>query len=133
MSPIRLVPPPTAFRATKQRRPRKQEGAHLDFIRSLPCVICGRSDDTHAAHIRAACPALGKRETGAGEKPSDAWTVPLCGDHHVFGQDAQHGRGELRWWIEHNINPFILALALYRASGDHETAENIIAMAGATP
>jgi len=125
----RLAPPPTAFRMGNRKRPRQKAGSHLDFIRSLPCVICGRDDDTHAAHIRAASQKYGKRETGKSEKPDDAWSVPVCGDDHVFGPDAQHNSNELDWWKRHGIDPFVLALALWRASGDDEAGALIVSMA----
>lgn len=125
MSGFRIAP---ATPEPKQRRPRKESPKHLDFIRRLPCCHpgCDRSD-VHAAHIRAAAPHLGKRPVGVGEKPSDVWTVPLCGDHHLFGPDAQHREGdEIAWWRQRGIDPFPLALALYAASGDHQTAAIII-------
>ena len=126
----RIAIPETAFRTTRQRRPREKKPGHLDFIRSLPCLICGQGD-VHAAHIRAGNLALGKRPTGAGEKPSDGWAVPLCGDHHVWGPDAQHGRGEMAWWDEHRIDPFVTALALWMATGDYDTATTIVARSAA--
>lgn len=111
--------------------PRVRDEKHLRFIRDLPCLICGTNQDIHAAHIRAARARWGKTETGAGQKPDDAWTVPLCGDHHVWGSDAQHTRGEMAWWGERGIDPFVIALALYKHSkgGDRDAALMVIEMA----
>src|SRR4051812_116248 len=60
----------------RQREPRVKDNKHLDYIRSLPCCICG-GIDTEAAHIRTASLEHGKQHTGMGEKPSDKWAVPL--------------------------------------------------------
>ena len=65
-----------------QRHPLRKEVVHLQFVRGLPCVICGNDIETEAAHIRFACEPSGKRYVGKGEKPDDSWTVPLCGLHH---------------------------------------------------
>lgn len=114
---------PTAFAAPRQKRPRQKVDGHLKFLRQLPCVIpdC-KSRDIHAAHIRAANPRLGKRETGLQEKPSDAWCLPVCAEHHA----EQHSGSELEFWARHGIDCFTLALALWRVSGDEEAALLII-------
>lgn len=91
----------------RQREPRERDNKHLDYIRSLPCCICG-GIDTEAAHIRTASPEFGKRQTGMAEKPSDKWTVPLCNKHHR----EQHSMEELSFWKCHGINPFVLAMTL---------------------
>lgn len=91
------------------KRPRIKNDKHLDYIRSLPCCICGDDTSTEAAHIRVASLENGKPHTGMAEKPSDKWAVPLCGRHHR----EQHAFGnELEWWKCHGINPFILAMTL---------------------
>ena len=113
----------------RQRAPRRRADQHLRFVRSLPCVICGKEGDTHAAHLRAPSPSHGKRAVGLGEKPDDSWVTPLCGAHHLFGDDAQHSDQELGFWRKHGIDPFLLALALWRASGDEELGRLIIAEA----
>jgi len=123
----RIERPDSAFMEPRQKRPRQRADAHLEFIRTLPCVISGcQNRDVHAAHIRGACPKLGKRQTGAGEKPSDHWTVPLCGSHHVYGQEAQHYTSEAAFWARHRIDPFVLALSLWAVTGEMEPALGII-------
>ena len=95
----------------RQKEPRVRDEAHLDYIRSLACCICGDDTATEAAHIRTSSPTHGKRHTGLSEKPSDCWTVPLCGkchrEQHAFGN-------ELQWWASKGIDPFILAMNLRR-------------------
>ena len=69
----------------------------------------------------------GKRETGGAERPSDEWTVPLCRHHHQDDAQAQHRIGEESFWALHGIDPFVLALALWCATGDEDRAEAVIA------
>ena len=116
-----FVPPDTAFRTVRQRRPKVTNEAHLKFIRSLCCVICG-APNPDPAHVRAPSPRHGKRDTGGGETASDRWVNPLCRAHH----DEQHGRNELAFWASYGIDPFSLALSLYACSGDEELGRQII-------
>ena len=93
----------------RQKQPRIRDEKHLQYIRSLPCCICGDDTTTEAAHIRSGSINHGKSSTGMAEKPNDSWCVPLCGKHHR----EQHAFGnELEWWKCHGINPFILAMTL---------------------
>jgi hypothetical protein len=92
-----------------QRQPRVEDPAYLAYVRTLPCLICGRGP-SDPAHIRAAAPHYGKRYTGKGEKPDDKWVLPLCRRHH----DAQHRESELGWWAGMGlVDPFAVAVALY--------------------
>ena len=92
----------------RQREPRQKDARHLDFIRSLPCTICGDNTNTEAAHIRTANIGHGKPHTGMAEKPADKWTLPLCGRHHR----QQHEMNEMRFWKMYGIDPFMTALKL---------------------
>ena len=105
------------------RRPRVKNDQHLDFIRSLPCVSCGNDIQTEAAHLRAGNLEYGKRNTGISEKPSDMFTLPLCGSCHR----SQHKANEQNFWTNLGIDPWKLALSLFAASGDHELAQEVIA------
>jgi hypothetical protein len=100
------------------------DAQHLDFIRSLPCLICGRPAE--AAHIRIASHAHGKPETGKSQKPSGRWCIPLCPGHHRLGNDSQHVIGERNFWPQHDIDPFTIAALLFVASGNCEAALSII-------
>ena len=106
----------------RQRLPRVRDEQHLQFIRSLQCVRCGDDTATEAAHIRSAALEYGKRHTGMSEKPSDKFVVPLCGKCHRL----QHDLNEMKFWDCAGINPFVLALSLFAASGDHELAQEVI-------
>lgn len=90
------------------KQPREKDNKRLNYIRSLPCCICG-GINVDAAHIRIGSIGHGKRNTGMQEKPSDKWTVPLCREHH----EEQHKAGnELKWWASKGIDPFMLAIML---------------------
>jgi hypothetical protein len=113
--------PATAFSAkSRYRRPRRRSDLHLKWIRTLPCAICGKQGGIHAAHLRSSSPRHGKLASGIGQKPDDSWTTPLCLEHHILGEAAQHQDQELAFWKQHSIDPFVLALALWRASGDDD-------------
>ncbi len=105
----------------RQRQPRQFDDAHLRFIRSLPCVICGDDVTVEAAHVRMIDPTVAKPMTGIGIKPDDMFTVPLCGLHHR----DQHLNNEREWWATHGIDPVKCALALYAVSGDYERGTQI--------
>ena len=109
-----------------QRQPRVHDEAHLEFVRSLPCVACGNNISTEACHIRHSDLRVAKRQVGIGEKPSDVWTVPMCGQCHR----RQHEMGNERaFWQQVGIDPILIALALYAVSGDHERGCEIVANA----
>jgi hypothetical protein len=68
--------------------------SHLQFVASLPCVVCGRSP-SQAHHLKFA-----QLRTLA-SKSSDKWAVPLCLLHHR----ALHDVGaEEAWWEERGID-----------------------------
>jgi hypothetical protein len=78
---------------------RLRDKAHLKFVASQPCLICGRQpSDPH--HLRFAQPRA------IGLKVSDEFTVPLCRGHHR--QLHQVGNEEA-WWAERNIDALTIA------------------------
>src|SRR3954468_8706369 len=102
MRSFKIERPTTAFTlASRYRRPRQRAGLHLKWIRTLPCPICGRRGNIHAAHLRAASLRHGKLASGIAQKPDDAWTLPLCLNHHILGEEAQHRTQELTFWESH--------------------------------
>lgn len=119
----RVVRDDTAFTGTagRRKRPREKDGGHLNFIRSLPCVVTGRRP-VEAAHVRYGDLAYGKPDTGKGEKPDDCWTVPLYWEEHA----RQHRGNERDYWKTVGIDPLRVALALYRATGDEEMGLGIV-------
>jgi hypothetical protein len=87
---------------------RKRDKAHRDFVRSQPCVVCGRRpSDAH--HVQFGQPrALGR-------KVSDEFTVPLCRVHH---RDLHRGSDEKKWWGAAKIEPMEIARRLWRETRD---------------
>ena len=123
MKAFAIQRPATAFSISpgKKKRPREKRIDHLKWVSTLPCVVCGIRP-VQVAHIRMAYLPLGKRSTGMQEKADDSWTVPLCIPHHA----EQHSMAEEAFWAIHKIDPFITALALFRASGDDDSAHSIL-------
>lgn len=106
------------------KHPRVHDGAHLEFIRSLPCISCFNDIETQAAHLRSDNRMYGKTGTGMQQKPDDRWTLPLCGRCH----DVQHKGNEKNFWANLGVNPHVLALSLHAASGDFELAQDVISL-----
>jgi len=131
MAGFRILRDPSAFSnapAKGQKRPRREDGKHLAWIRTLPCLVTGKRP-VEAAHIRYADPVYGKRDVGKQEKPDDRWVVPLHPDMHR----EQHGGSEKAFWLKHGIDPCRVALALYAITGDDEQSEIIIRNARKQP
>jgi hypothetical protein len=114
----------------KPRKAPKPEKAmdHLEWLRTLPCLVSGRPGPCDAAHIRYAAPEWGKPITGIGAKPADRWAVPLSHDVHM----EQHAAGEAKWWRKQGIDPLVAAARLWEVSGDTEAAIKIISQIQAT-
>ena len=66
---------------------RIRDKAHLAFVASQPCLVCGRRP-AQAHHLRFA------QQRALGLKVSDEFTVPLCNGHH----DSLHQTGDERAW-----------------------------------
>jgi len=107
--------------AKGKKRPRIEDGKHLAWIRTLPCVITG-AYGVEAAHIRFADFRFAKRETGKAEKPDDKWVLPLSPEMHR----EQHNMNENAFWQKYQIDPTPIAMALHGISGDDEAALVII-------
>ena len=106
------VTPPVTSDSTGTRRLRVvaktirlRDKEHCKFVRTEPCVVCGRTP-TEAHHIRFAQPrALGR-------KVSDEYTVPVCRLHH---RDLHSYGDEASWWAGVGIDPLPIALELWRS------------------
>jgi hypothetical protein len=82
---------------------RLRDKAHLKFVASQPCLICGRSPaDAH--HLRFTQPRA------MGLKVSDEFTVPLCRIHH---RDVHSFGNEISWWERRAIDPLATSLMLW--------------------
>ncbi len=95
-----------------------RDKAHLDYVRSLRCCVCGHPPRSAAAHIRFSDAAAGTVNPGMQRKPSDALTVPLCDPGcHKEAPGSQHDGNEREFWQRARINPHALAARLWVASG----------------
>lgn len=82
---------------------RLRDKAHLKFVASQPCLVCGRSpSDPH--HLRFAQPRA------IGLKVSDEFTVPLCRGHH---RELHQAGKETAWWASKNIDALKIAGELW--------------------
>jgi len=82
---------------------RLRDKAHLKFVASQPCLVCGRSPvDAH--HLRFAQPRA------MGRKVSDEFTVPLCRTHH---RDNHSFGDEVAWWERRAIDPLATSRMLW--------------------
>lgn len=100
---------------------RIKDDQHLKWIRTLPSVISGQYN-CDACHIRYGDATYRKKRTGKGQKPDDAWTVPMTRQEHA----EQHGMNEHEWWKRRNIDPCAIARQLYAVSGDTAAALRIL-------
>jgi hypothetical protein len=83
---------------------RLRDKAHLKFVASQPCLICGRQpSDPH--HLRFAQPR------GIGLKVSDEFTVPLCRGHH---RQLHQAGTEVTWWENLQIDALAIAKDLWK-------------------
>jgi Rad52/22 family double-strand break repair protein len=82
---------------------RLRDKAHLKFVASQPCLVCGRQpSDPH--HLRFAQPRA------LGMKVSDEFTVPLCRGHH---RQLHQAGNEVAWWEERKVDALEVARELW--------------------
>jgi hypothetical protein len=82
---------------------RLRDKAHLKFVASQSCLVCGRQpSDPH--HLRFAQPRA------IGLKVSDEFTVPLCRGHH---RQLHQAGNEFAWWKTLNIDVLQVARQLW--------------------
>jgi Rad52/22 family double-strand break repair protein len=85
---------------------RLRDKAHLKFVASQPCLICGRQpSDPH--HLRFAQPRA------IGLKVSDEFTVPLCRGHH---RQLHQAGDERAWWEGIKINALEVARSIWETT-----------------
>ena len=106
MLPRRIPKPP-------KRATRWKSQAHLAFVRSHACCVCGSATRIEAAHVRLGSGA------GIGQKPDDWRAVSLCAGPHgniaeqLGCHNRQHVIGEETFWrgidVERLIAEFIKA------------------------
>jgi ERF superfamily len=83
---------------------RYRDKAHLKFVATQACLICGR-EPTDPHHLRFSQPrALGR-------KVSDEFAVPLCRVHH---REVHRSSNEVVWWERYGIDAAGIAGKLWR-------------------
>ncbi len=88
--------------------------AHLKFVASQPCLICGRlPSDPH--RLRFA------QKRALGRKVSDEFTVPLCRLHH---RELHRSGDERAWWNRAGIDSVKIARKLWKKTR-HRPASGI--------
>ena len=93
---------------------RLRDKAHLRFVASQPCLVCGRQpSDPH--HLRFAQPRA------LGLKVSDEFTVPLCRGHH---QQLHRGGNEVTWWENLKISVLPIAKQLWEQTHPKSAVED---------
>lgn len=107
----RYLPIPRQRREPRANRNDAPE--YLNWVRTLPCVICAllrrpQFGRTEAAHV-------GMR--GLGQKCSDWEAIPLCACHHRTGEYAHHRIGK-RFWLFWDLNR-LEVIARYQAKFSH--------------
>lgn len=84
--------------------PRRRDKAHLRYVATHTCLVCGRQpSDPH--HLRFA------QLRALGRKVSDEYTVPLCRSHH---RELHRIGDEGSWWNRYCIDPLPIATRLWK-------------------
>ena len=110
---------------------------HLQFIDSLPCIVCGKTNEsTHHHLLRVGREYLTPtKETeglmfpkvkskGMGTKSDDRFCLPICCKHH---QEAHLYGNDKAYFQRHGIErPEELALAFFKYSGQYEKAMDLV-------
>ena len=68
---------------------------YLAWIRTLPCLVCGRTTGIEAAHTGP---------HGMAQKSTDISAIPLCTRHHRSGQDSYHKLGARVFERHHQLD-----------------------------
>jgi hypothetical protein len=98
---------------------RLRDKAHLRFVASQPCLVCGRQpSDPH--HLRFAQPRA------LALKVSDEFTVPLCRGHH---RQLHQAGNEVNWWENLKINALPVAKELWEQTHPKSATADTVTMA----
>ena len=73
----------------------KRDSKYLEWIRTLPCVVCGVARGIEASHTGP---------HGLGQKSPDSSAIPLCYRHHRTGKDSYHRLGPQKFATMHDLD-----------------------------
>jgi hypothetical protein len=76
---------------------------YLEWIRTLPCLVCGARRGIEASHTGP---------HGLGQKSPDTSAIPLCTRHHRTGKDSYHKLGPRKFAELHNLDIPAIVLKL---------------------
>lgn len=94
--------------------------AHLDMVKLLPCLVCGRpADDPH--HLLHA--DHGPNGRGMGRKQADRWAIPVDREHH---EEAHAAGDDEAYFSAKGIDARAVADALWAARGDLAAMKRIV-------
>lgn len=68
---------------------------YLAWIRTLPCLVCGKTNGIEAAHTGP---------HGIAQKSPDTSAIPLCARHHRTGRDSYHKLSARAFERHHQLN-----------------------------
>lgn len=105
----------------RQRKlPREGDSkSHLTWIKTLPCLLCGRMAD-HPHHLLRGVDSLPK---GMGRTNPDRWAIPACWRCH----EAIHGAADDEAFLAaRGYSGRDVAFALWGVSGDTEAGLRIV-------
>lgn len=97
---------PARLTKKPKRTARWRSQAHLNFVRSHACSVCGSTEAIEVAHVRLGSGA------GIGQKPHDWRVVSLCKQCH----QSQHNQGERTFWAQMRFDVEALIDAFCKAS-----------------
>jgi len=101
---------------------RLRDKAHLKFVATQSCLVCGRQpSDPH--HLRFTQPRA------IGLKVSDEFTVPLCRGHH---RELHQAGNEPAWWEKLNIKPLEAAKGLWEQTHPKSAVAELVQPSAST-
>jgi hypothetical protein len=118
-----LVPAPIDKSLLTLAEPKRlRDKAHLKFVASQSCLVCGRQP-TDPHHLRFA------QARAIGLKVSDEFTVPLCRGHH---RELHQTGNEPAWWEKLNIKPLEVAKGLWEQTHPKSAVAELVQPSAST-
>src|SRR3974377_124999 len=112
-----LVPAPIDKSLLALAEPKRlRDKAHLKFVASQPCLVCGRQP-TDPHHLRFA------QARAIGLKVSDEFTLTLSRGHH---RELHQTGNESAWWEKLNIKPLEVAKGLWEQTHPQSAVAELV-------
>jgi hypothetical protein len=98
----------TGVNGLRQRDPRELDHDYIVWLHTRPCSACVALRMAQKTPTEAAHPKFGiggrRREFGMSERSHDRFAVPLCSGHHRILKNAEHNKGQRRFWDELGVD-----------------------------